>query len=186
MPGELVIRKMIMTQRRIYQEEYPYFVTFRIQEGFGLFDDVQYAGLMAQIIVKTCLMKKYDVLAWQIMPDHVHVLIYNNNHQAHPAVGARHFKMGRAGTAARARRDVYTISELMHGIKSYFCDQIRDQYNIDYPIFQKRFYVRVVNNRRYLRTVIEYIRYNSIKAELPDKYRRRPYQFFNGQKIVRL
>jgi REP element-mobilizing transposase RayT len=173
----------VMTQRRIYQEEYPYFVTFRIQEGFGLFDDVKYAELMARIIIKTCTIKGYDVLAWQIMPDHVHLLTYNKKHQAHPAEGALHSKMGSAGTAARARRRCFTVSDIMHGIKSYYCDQIRDQYGVDYPIFQKRFYSRIVNNHKYLRTVIEYIKHNPIKAELSRKYQKLPYQYFDWDRI---
>lgn len=74
----------------------------------------------------------------------------------------------------------------MHTIKSYYCDQIRKLYGVDYPIFQKRFYTRIVHDRKYLETVIEYIKHNPIKAELPSKYHQHPYQYFNWDKINEL
>jgi len=88
-----------MTQRRIYQDEFPYFVTFRMKEGFRLFEEEKYAELLARIIFKTCKIKKYDCLAFQVMPDHVHILIFNQYHRARAAVPARHFLEGRAPTA---------------------------------------------------------------------------------------
>ena len=171
------------TQRRIYQNEYPYFVTFRVREAYPLFEKTEYVVLLAKVIFKTSSIKKYDVLAYQIMTDHIHVLVYNK-FRAHPAVGALRSKMGSAGRAACARR--FTISELMHGIKSYYCDTIRDQYNIAYPIFQKRFYARVVDNHKYLETVIQYIQQNPIKENLPQKYHQPPYQYFDWNKINNL
>jgi len=115
-----------MTQRRIYQEEYPYFVTFRTKEGYPLFEKIKYAELLLKVIFKTSSMKKYDVLAYQIMPDHLHLLVYSQL-RAHPAVGALVSKKHTtAGTAARVRRRYFNVSDLMHGIKSYYCDQMRD------------------------------------------------------------
>jgi len=66
-----------MTQRRIYQEEYPYFVTFRTWGDYPLFEDGKMAELLANEIVTSARIKRYDVLAWQIMPEHAHVLVYS-------------------------------------------------------------------------------------------------------------
>jgi len=68
----------VMTQRRIYQEEYPYFVTFRTWGDYPLFEDGKMAELLANEIVTSARIKRYDVLAWQIMPEHVHLLAYIN------------------------------------------------------------------------------------------------------------
>jgi len=181
-----------MTQRRIYQNEYPYFATFRTREGYPLFDEAKYAELLSKVIFETSLIKGYDVLAYQIMPDHFHLLAYNK-FRVHPAVGALHSKMGSAGkiintsagTAARARR-IFNISELIHGIKSYYYSRINYQYGINFHFFQPRFYSRIVNNRKYLENIIYYIKQNPIKEKSPQKYHQSPYQYFNCNKINNL
>jgi len=173
-----------MTQRRILQNEFPYFVTFRTQEGYPLFDKTKYAELLSKVIFKTSLIKRYDVLAYQIMPDHVHLLTYNK-FRAHPAVGALRSKMGSAGTAARARR-ILNISKLIHGIKSFYYSQISDQYDINFRFFQPRFYSRIVNSQEYLKNTIHYIKINLIKENLPSKYHLPPYQYFGWNKIDNL
>lgn len=66
-----------MTQRRIYQYECPYFVTFRTREGFRLFEDDKMVGLLSREIFVSVNLKRFDILAYQIMPDHVHVLVYS-------------------------------------------------------------------------------------------------------------
>lgn len=148
-----------------------------------MFEDGELAGLMCRVIFKTCDMKQFEVLAFQIMPDHIHLLLYNIL-PPHPAVGAVRLKNGSAGTAARARG--YTISDVMHGIKSYYCDAIRDSYDMNYPVFQKRFYTRIVSNRKYLHTVIAYMGHNPGKAGLPARFRHHPYRRFNRHAIIRL
>jgi REP element-mobilizing transposase RayT len=166
-----------MTQRRIYQEQCPYFVTFRIKEGFPLFEEIKIADLLSKIIFNAGRLKQYDILAYQIMPDHVHVLVaYNPRAQA--SLPALTLLNGRA-PAEGCARGKYNISQFMHTIKSYFCDQIRDQFGIDYPIFQKRFYTRIVTTQKYFNTVIQYILYNPIKAKLPNKFQKFPYQFID-------
>ena len=175
-----------MTQRRIYQNEFPYFVTFRTMERYPLFEKTRYVRLMARVIFKTAEMKHYDILAFQIMPDHVHILAYTKHPRAHPAVGALKSNNTSAGTAAHARRGNYTISDLIHGIKSYYCGEIRRQYGINYPIFQRRFYTRIVNTIEYMATIIEYIINNPIKENLPKKYHIFPYQYFHCRGIRHL
>jgi REP element-mobilizing transposase RayT len=63
-----------MTQRRIYQNEFPYFVTFRTREGFALFEDAETAALLSGIMFNAGILKQYNILAYQIMPEHVHLL----------------------------------------------------------------------------------------------------------------
>ena len=116
------------------------------------------------------------------MPDHVHILTYTKYPRAWAAVPA----LARAPTAGCARRGDYTISDLIHGIKSYYCGAIRKQYGINYPIFQRRFYTRIINANEYLDTVIEYIKNNPIKENLPKKYHKMPYQYFDWLKIRNL
>lgn len=178
-----------MTQRRIYQEEFPYFITWRTREGFALFESREYAELLSHIIFNAGRMKKFDIMAYQIMPDHVHLLVW----------------MGSAGRDTRARRNrlmlpspaqvsapalghrnqekVIIISDFMYTIKSFFIKEIRKQYGIKYSIWQKRFYTRIVDTDTYFNRVIAYIRHNPDKAGLPTRYRRGPYQYFQQENM---
>lgn len=151
----------------------------------------EYAELVVQIIMTTGDVKRYDVLAWQIMPDHVHLLVFYQNLRAHLSVGARPSVFnGSAGRDTRARgvdeKRSYTISEYMCSVKSYFVHQMRQQYGIEFPFFQKRFYPRIVDTDDYLRRVIEYIRHNPTKAGLSDRFQSLPYQYFDWSAIRRL
>jgi REP element-mobilizing transposase RayT len=182
-----------MTQRRIYQEEYPYFVTFRIRDNYPLFEDDKMAELLANEIIVSSYIKKYDILAYQIMPEHVHLLVYNNtdrrylkNDRTLESVRSGTVNNGRSTsterTFSKVRSDIlkqqFTISDLMQSIKGNFSRKIHMG-----NIWQKRFYTRIVNNRRYLRTVIGYIKHNPIKAKLSNKYYNPPYRYFDWSKI---
>ncbi|MFA5106782.1 MAG: transposase [Patescibacteria group bacterium] len=163
-----------MTQRRIYQTEFPYFVTFRTSGDNPFFEETKYAALLSNIIFQAGKLKGYDILSYQIMPDHVHLLVYKTS-QAHLSVGARRGKHVSAGAETRARG--FNISQFMYSVKSYFIRQIRDEDGIMDSIWQKRFYTRIINTDEYFETVIHYIQNNTVKAALPDKYRRKPYQY---------
>jgi REP element-mobilizing transposase RayT len=180
-----------VTQRRIHQDEYPYFVTFRTKKECLLFEETKYAKLLTDIIVNSGKLKLFDILAYQIMPDHIHLLVNSSapterrtrdeNKNPLPRVSAPAvFEVSAPAVESP------TISNLIYTIKSYFLNQLRKYHDIPYSIFQSRFYTRIVNNQRYLKTIILYIQNNPIKAELSDKYHQKPYQYFNWPKIHKL
>ncbi len=176
-----------MTQRRIYQNEFPYFITFRTRGGAPLFEDEKYVDLMLNVIFKTCIIKHFEILAFQIMVDHIHLLVNQKYTAPTAGCGGKTIIIPQAQPAVVARPfQIFTISDVIHGIKSYFIKEIRTNYNISYSIWQPRFYVRIVSTCKYLGTVIEYIKYNPIKAKLPVKYCKLPYQYLNMLKINNL
>ncbi|MFA6588245.1 MAG: transposase [Patescibacteria group bacterium] len=67
-----------MTQRRIYQDEFPYFVTFRTLDSQPLFEDEKMAELFRRELFVSAKIKHFDIFAYQIMPDHIHVLTQIN------------------------------------------------------------------------------------------------------------
>jgi len=168
-----------MTQRRIYQEEFPYFITFRTIEGYPLFEKTKYAVLLAYVLFRSCAMKGYVLHAYCIMPDHVHLLAGHQPNQAQaavPAIGPTNINQPIAPTAGCAG---FNVSQLMHAIKSYFVTAMRHKFKFNDPIWQKRFNTRVVNTDEYLATIIDYIKNNPTKENLPKKFRQRPYQYLS-------
>ncbi|MBN2096620.1 transposase [Candidatus Peregrinibacteria bacterium] len=63
-----------MTQRRIYQCAFPYFVTFNVLYREWIFDDVYKADMLHEIILNAGKLKNHWVYQFCIMPDHVHIL----------------------------------------------------------------------------------------------------------------
>ncbi len=80
----------------------------------------------------------------------------------------------------------YNISQFMYTLKTFFVKELREKYNISYPILQKRFYTRIVNRDKYFGVIVDYIKNNPIKEGLPRQYHKKPYQYFNWQLIEKL
>ncbi|MFA5106700.1 MAG: transposase [Patescibacteria group bacterium] len=183
-----------MTQRRIYQDEFPYFVTFRTSGDNPFFEETKYAALLSSIIFQAGKLKGYDILSYQIMPDHVHLLVYKTETDRTldlPAAWLRQAGSMRSAdmgnnytterTLSRVRSRGYTVSDLLQSIKGNFSRQIHHG-----NIWQKRFYTRIINTHKYLETAVQYIKHNPVKASLPKKYHRAPYQYFNWPLIKAL
>lgn len=171
-----------MTQRRIYQEEYPYFVTVRTRENIPLFNKTVYAELLSREIFVSSDIKHFDILAYQIMPDHVHILTYTRTLEkvrSEDDINNRFYiNTERTLSSVRSQNN---ISDLLQSIKGNFSWKIYQG-----NIWQRRFYARIVNTSKYLETVIKYIRQNPIKNKLPPKYHKWPYQYFNHELLDRL
>ena len=63
-----------MTQRRIYQCAFPYFITFNVLNGEWIFDDKKKAGLLYEIILNASVLKNHIVYQFCTMPNHAHIL----------------------------------------------------------------------------------------------------------------
>jgi REP element-mobilizing transposase RayT len=63
-----------MTQRRIFQCSFPYFITFNVFDGGSMFEDIKKAEILHKIILKAGELKNHFVYQFCIMPDHVHIL----------------------------------------------------------------------------------------------------------------
>lgn len=168
-----------MRQQHIHQEEYPYFLTTNIAGRGRFFETERYTVLLSGVIEKTCRLKFFTLLGYVIMPDHVHILVYPS--QARAAVPARReIIIQRAGRAARPR---FSVGDLMHGIKSYYFQQVRllDKHTTFH--WQPGYNSRVMNSTERLQTIVEYIKYNPTKAGLDKRFQKAPYLYINMKKL---
>lgn len=179
-----------MTQRRIYQEEYPYFVTFCTREGLRLFEELKYAEWLSRDIFVSTRLKYFNVLAYQIMPDHVHLLVWQDARRVsymrtlekvRLGVGDNHNKQHPSALSLECDPVIPNISHLIQSIKGNFSRRVHRG-----NIWQRRFHTRIVHTDRYFHAIIRYIRCNPIKAELPPQFRRMPYQYCDNKMIREL
>jgi REP element-mobilizing transposase RayT len=91
---------------------------------------------------------RYDLKAWVVMPNHVHLLA--------------HFSEGKS------------MAKAMHSLKSYTAHELRKLHPEIFPIWQTEGFDRYIRNEAHLLRKIEYIHQNPVVAKLcsaPEDYR---------------
>ena len=84
--------------------------------------------------------KRYDLIRWCIMPNHVHVLVY-----LYPG---------------------YSMSEVMHSWRSYSSHKANQLLARNGDFWMKEYHDRYIRDEEHLRNVIDYIDRNPVKAGL--------------------
>jgi REP element-mobilizing transposase RayT len=87
--------------------------------------------------------KKYRLIAWVIMPNHVHILIQTL-----------------AG---------YSVSEIMHSLKSYTSHEANKMLIREGHFWFKEYFDRYIRNGEHFRAVVRYIEENPVKARLCER-----------------
>jgi REP element-mobilizing transposase RayT len=91
---------------------------------------------------------RYDLLAWVVMPNHVHILI-------------------------RARS--ITLSKIIHTWKSYTAHRINELVNLSGQIWHPDYWDRFIRDERHYEAVIEYIKLNPVRAGLVEDWQDWPW-----------
>ena len=115
--------------------------------GSCLLADPRCAGIVQQAL-RYHDGNKYRLLAWCVMPNHVHVLI-------EPAEGV-------------------PLADILHAWKSYTAKRINRLLGRSGRVWQREYYDRYIRNDHHLAAVIRYIHHNPVKAELaatPEAWR---------------
>ena len=98
---------------------------------------------VAKIIQETLMFwdgEKYKLIAWVIMPNHVHLLL-------RPIEG-------------------FELSEIMHSIKSFTANKANKMLKRKGKFWQHESFDRFIRNRKHFERVISYIENNPVKAKL--------------------
>jgi REP element-mobilizing transposase RayT len=169
-----------MRQQHIKQDEYPYFLTTNVAERNRFFEEGKWAEVIGGIIRRACVLHRYTLLGFVVMPDHVHILIYPNQAQASVPASKRR---ARAGRDARAGSSVGTF---MHTIKSFFVHQVYDLDPGNNFHWQSGYNSRVMNSSERLQTIVEYMKYNPTKAGLDKRFKKLPYLYINTKRLQSL
>lgn len=132
--------------KRYILSDHSYFITTATQERRPYFRD----GRLAQVIIDNLRFYRdrmgFQLHGYVIMPDHIHLLITPIS---------------------------CSISEIMRNLKSFTSKQIRETLGIKGPIWQPRFYDRVIRDEEQFLAALTYIHLNPVKDGLvssPEDY----------------
>ena len=146
-----------MTQRRIYQNAFPYFVTTTVEKRLPLFEKEQYASLLQAAILDRTAALYCELLGYAALPDHLHLLLK-------PSEKAN-------------------ISKVMQQIKSSTARNLRIHANFFEKFWQPRFNFRMVDSEERFQNTVAYMRTNYLKHGLPERYAKTPYLYLNDVQV---
>ena len=130
-----------MTQlKRFYETRTPYFITFVTEGRKDLFNEVLACELLVKVLIDLKSSCNYQVYAFVVMPDHVHIVI-------------------------SADGDM-NISEIVRRIKGRFARFFNVIYNTNGSFWQASFYDKGIRSRSQLDEIIKYIHHNPVRKEI--------------------
>ena len=140
-----------MTQRRIYQDQSPYFVTTNSFAQYPSFCDDRFARYLSKNIFLFCQEYKFTLYGYCIMPDHLHLLVKPNGS--------------------------LNISRVMCAIKSTTATDLYKAGLLQDKLWHPRFMSRIINSRQEFDNKIRYIKNNPAAQGLELKYQKLPYLY---------
>jgi putative DNA methylase len=105
---------------------------------------------------------KYHLLAYSVMPNHVHVLLQPCAEVYRPAEGPEQ----EGGTAIEQPDGTSPLSRIMHSLKSYTAHEANKILKRAGSFWQGESYDHWVRDADELARIVEYIRFNPVKAGL--------------------
>jgi hypothetical protein len=203
-----------MTQRAI-DGNFVYFVTANVKDRRWYFVLPELANKLGQAIQTCCHMKRFELLAYCILPNHIHLLVRKlqlgetetqctlesarwggTMSESEYLFPYRRLSVRQCGPDQRflpipphrrlsSRR---CASDQRYSL-SNLMQSIKGSFSRTLPLgtfWQHRSYFRVIDSTECLRNVVSYIRFNYRKMDLPRRCGQSPFVFFNHYALVKL
>ena len=174
-----------MTQRAIDRDYY--FVTTVVHQRQWFFVTPGRAEKLGEAIKMCCRMKHFDLLAYCILPNHIHLLVCKTEgpHTLESVQGAETGDVqapflfpDRRLSSRWSQEYEHTVSDLMQSIKGTFSRTLQKG-----KFWHRKSYSRIMTSQQYLQTVLRYIENNYEKMKLPETYSKPPFVFIDYSKI---
>lgn len=177
-----------------------YFITAVTNDRRPIFRDRKLAERLGTMILMACRLKGYTLLVYSILPDHVHLLVTAVTEElalekassndlrrassndfdlptADPTDSGR-VTSTQQGETRLSRPPSATVSRLMQSIKGTFSRTLQSGH-----VWQRGSFIWLIDHPDDALRVIEYIRYNYRKTNLPNRFGRSPYVFLDEAAI---
>ncbi|MEK7775457.1 MAG: transposase [Candidatus Zixiibacteriota bacterium] len=105
------------------------------------------SDLLLRALIRTERKVSFTILAWVILPDHIHALISS---------------------------DAAVIPNIVHRMKHSFTCQFKKRHRSKAPVWQNRYWDHMIRSDKDLKNHIDYIHYNPVRhgfAESPQQWR---------------
>lgn len=160
------------------------FITANVKNRRWYFVTAKRAESLGQVIQTCCELKGFKLLAYCILPNHVHMLVKRRTLESvRPEIAdnPRPFLIPDRRLSSRRSKSQFSTSELLQSIKGTFSRSLPKG-----TFWQRRSYILHVESENYLDTLIDYIRFNYTKMNLPKRYGQAPFVCINERAIANL
>ena len=125
--------------RRVHSDNLPSFVTTNVNERRSIFTSSSTCELLIRIIFEVRTETSFKLLAFTIMPDHLHIIVVPSE---------------------------TGVSRIVQLIKGRFARAHNELTGRAGAVWQSRYHERTLRNERSLLSAIEYVHYNPVAARL--------------------
>lgn len=196
------------------REHQVYFITTVVHERPWFFVRIEEAQELGRIIANACRMKDFVLLAYCILPDHIHILVQKMSNSIEPWGGLEKPPL-------RGVIDVDSENIIFHNLKQGLFPLPNYRYfkksgippeavtsphpprytlpdlmqsikgNFSWKMHNEKFWqdgydARIVENPERLENTVEYIKYNFRKMNLPEVYGQHPFTYTYWMKMKTL
>ncbi len=140
---------------RFHITEAIYFVSTKTRGNRRIFSDKRNSQILLNCIDNFRKKGRYLLLAFVIMPDHLHIMLKPNGNE--------------------------NISKIMHSIKRGSSRLINQMWNRNGSVWQSSFYERIIRNEKEFWEKVNYVYNNPLKAGLVESPEDYPYSSANPQ-----
>jgi len=138
---------------RFHTAEAIYFVTSKTRGNRRFFSDKRNSRILLNCIDNFRKKGRYPLLAFVIMPDHLHIMLKPNGNE--------------------------NISKIMHSIKRGSSRLINQMWSRKGPIWQRSFYERIIRDEKEFWEKVNYVYNNPLRAGLVESPEDYPYSSAN-------
>lgn len=153
-----------MSLKHYHEKGNYYFITTITKDRDPIFTSPINADLFITLLTYFKFKNNYNIIAFVIMPDHVHIVIQPLGED--------------------------TISDIMKNIKGSFSRYYNKLNNSSGTVFQKGYYDTVIRDDKQLHETMEYIHHNPVKKEIVSETKEYEYSsygyYFHGDKRFEL
>lgn len=110
--------------------------------------------------------ERYGLLAWCIMPNHVHALIETFEPRSTGETAALRHGAGSTGVPPAKS---FSLGNIVHSWKSFTAHEINRTLEREGTVWQREYFDRYIRDDRHLATVMAYIHDNPVEAGLVDR-----------------
>lgn len=146
---------------KVYETEYPYFITSSVAGGITLFSDQRMSDIILDSLKFIGISKGALIHAYVIMPDHIHIVVQHNE-----LTGImRSFK------SFTARQIIDTLiklqcTELLACFREHKINSHRD---CEYQVWQEGFHPKMLTTQAIAEQKIDYIHHNPVRRGLVNR-----------------
>lgn len=151
---------MARSPYKIYGEEYPYFITSSIVEGYPLFADRDAAKVLLDSLVFLQEKREVTLYAYVIMENHIHMIALGND----LSEKMRHFK----SYTARAIIDLFTKKKRTWLLRQIEGAKLKYKKESRYQVWQEGLHPKQIIGDAMMMQKLEYIHNNPVKRGYID------------------